>query len=438
MLRARFDFTKVSDCQAYLNQLREKEKKGTPEEKQAIIAAAEAFLKNNQFVSLCSDLVSNRKAKNTERHVHIFAVSAKANNLAKKFEAALSDYEKIIDIDPLNWKAHTSIGKIYNEEFLQPDKAIKVYKKVTEPDPKLLAEHKDKYDEKAHKEAKARAYHALSIIYSTKYSNIPQAIIFADKATKEDPSYAPPWSQLGKYYKLQNKHEDAIRCFEKARTINPARFKRKHMLAECYHIVQRFDKAAELYEEIRREHPSDFQHAEKLEICYQKLPDRPKPVDLKQQPKIKPRERTEKFKLAPILRMPEAIQFAEDSRFSVLPVDEEETETQKMGITPLLTKAPTLFVQRTIKPQEKKESPCAWLQKGAMNGVARLFNSVSETFSSIDKKVDELDKLADTKVEQVFRSVKKIVYSYFETDKRKQTAEKIKQRQRDAGIRTLP
>ena len=110
----------------------------------------------------------------------------------RKYEIAIAQYKKAIEINPLNDKAHNDIGFIYLEKLKEYKKAIESFKKATEVNPK---HHK--------------AFNSMGLAYE-KLDNSDMAIISFKKSIEANSEYYKPYIGVFKIQLFNHKPFDKL------------------------------------------------------------------------------------------------------------------------------------------------------------------------------------------------------------------------------------
>jgi tetratricopeptide (TPR) repeat protein len=120
----------------------------------------------------------------------------------QNYDAAISNYEKAVAINPKLVEAYNNLGSAYDDKG-DIETAIFYYKKAIAINPKF-----------------AGAYNNLGIAYINK-GDIETAIIYYKKAIAINPEYAKAYNNLGVAYINKGDIETAIIYYKKAIAINP-------------------------------------------------------------------------------------------------------------------------------------------------------------------------------------------------------------------------
>lgn len=146
-----------------------------------------------------------------------------------RYEQAIAEYEKAIELDPKLAMAYSNLGSVYSNIGLL-NKAIVKYKKAIRIDPKATFAHNNL----------GNAYYARGN-YSRAIKEYKITLIL-------DPSSAYAYNNLGDAYLRKGHPNLAIRYFNKAIELDPDSFIAYSNLGDAYQLREEWDKAIEYYE----------------------------------------------------------------------------------------------------------------------------------------------------------------------------------------------
>jgi len=216
-----------------------------------------------------------------EEHFQLARYAAEKGNL----DEAVRQYEKVLELDPKNARAHLNLGIVYgrqNNLIAEPPKdivdlagyhleqlpkkslwkkEISEYNEALRIDPNFAEAHFNlgvAYQEKGKlKEAIAEYEKALQIYpkYLEAHNNLgilyfrrgmlDQALAEYQRTIEIKPDYAKGYYNIGSVYREKNKIDEAITSFQKALEINPSFGEAHYCLAVMYYEKQEFKLAVE-------------------------------------------------------------------------------------------------------------------------------------------------------------------------------------------------
>jgi tetratricopeptide (TPR) repeat protein len=169
-----------------------------------------------------------------QHHIHFFR--GKAYQSQGKYEQAIADYTKAIELDPEYTYAYISRGIAYADQE-DYDQAIADYNQSIELDPKLAFAYNNRgaiyHEQGNYEEAIAEYSKAIELDprFAVTYSNranlyyiqgdYDQAIIDLNKAIEFDPSFTNAYLGKGIVYTAQEKYEEAIAYLNRAIEFDP-------------------------------------------------------------------------------------------------------------------------------------------------------------------------------------------------------------------------
>ena len=155
-----------------------------------------------------------------------------------KYKEAVADYNRALDIDPVNYEAFQGLAKAYEDQGLMED-AENTYKRAIDMQPSNWI-----------------GYYSLGIFYSH-YSHFNEAIIQFKKAIKLNPNNYLGFNGLGAMYYFTNKLKDATDTFEKAFKIKPS-YGVASNLGTIYYIQGKYAEAANNYKKALEINNNDY------------------------------------------------------------------------------------------------------------------------------------------------------------------------------------
>jgi tetratricopeptide (TPR) repeat protein/serine/threonine protein kinase len=157
-------------------------------------------------------------------HSHAYYCRAAANHKLRRYEQAVSDLSKAIELDPQHAPAWNNRGAIHHK-LGQPDKAIADFSKAIELDP----QH-------------APAWNNRGAIHY-KLGQLNMAVANFSKAIELDANYAPTWNNRGLVYKKQGQLDMAASDFSKAIELDPTYARAWDNRGLAYIVLGQPDKA---------------------------------------------------------------------------------------------------------------------------------------------------------------------------------------------------
>jgi len=142
-----------------------------------------------------------------------------------KYERAIKDYEKAIELNPDFAEAYNNRGNAYME-LNKYEQAIKDYDKAIELNPN-----------------EAVAYYNRGVAYAN-LNEHERAIEDFSKAIELNPDFAEAYNNRGVAYAELNKYEQAIEDFSKAIELNPALAKAYSNRGIAYSEIHRYEESA--------------------------------------------------------------------------------------------------------------------------------------------------------------------------------------------------
>ncbi|HNQ12245.1 MAG TPA: tetratricopeptide repeat protein [Bacteroidia bacterium] len=155
-----------------------------------------------------------------------FVSSGLANAMLKKYDAAIADYNKALELNPKSSEAYNNYG-IALTDINKLQEALDVLNKALELKPDFEA-----------------ALYNLGNVYA-KAGDFNTAISYYDKAIALDPNYSEAYNNKGNSYASMNQFDQAVLCFEKVTQLNPNDPKALYNLGVTYHLLGNEQKAQE-------------------------------------------------------------------------------------------------------------------------------------------------------------------------------------------------
>lgn len=201
-----------------------------------------------------------------------------------KYNEAIEDFKKAIEISPEQSQAYNELGRAYNE-LREYKKAIEYYDKAIEIDPSgyeyYYADRGIAYRnlgdiERAIEEYKKAleissdypfVYDELGEVYHEK-KEYKEAIKWYTKALECDPEYAYCLANRGLTYLNMDEKEKAIEDYNKAADIYPNYTYAWNQLGEIYYEMNELDKAMEKYRKAIESDPDFGDGYNNLGVCY--------------------------------------------------------------------------------------------------------------------------------------------------------------------------
>lgn len=141
-----------------------------------------------------------------------------------KYNEAITEFSKFIEISPNYAEAYSNRGTAYDEKG-NYDQAISDFTKAIELNPSYIIAYFNRGNVSAHK------------------GNDDQAILDYTKAIELDPNYADAYNNRGNTYALKHNHDEAISNFTRAIELDPNYAKAYYSRAVVYYYKQEYNKA---------------------------------------------------------------------------------------------------------------------------------------------------------------------------------------------------
>jgi tetratricopeptide (TPR) repeat protein len=148
----------------------------------------------------------------------------------KKYNQAITCYQKSIDIKPDFYEALNNIGSVYNDELSEYEKAISYFQKACESEPDVY-----------------QAWYNLGNAY-TNIEDYNQAIISYQKAIEIKPDSHEIWFNLGNVYFGIPDYKQAINSYQKALEIKPDKLEAWYNLGIVYTTIKDYNQAITCYQ----------------------------------------------------------------------------------------------------------------------------------------------------------------------------------------------
>ena len=147
----------------------------------------------------------------------------------QRFDAALREYQKVIELDPMLPQGYLGLGNIHLAQF-KFDLALETYTRAIEL--KLQS---------------PEIYCNRGIVY-TKQGDYNRAITDFQQALTIDTDYTPARFELGFVYQQTGEYEKAVREYERVLPHRQGDLALHHNLARCYFRLGRVDAAAQQHQ----------------------------------------------------------------------------------------------------------------------------------------------------------------------------------------------
>jgi tetratricopeptide (TPR) repeat protein len=167
---------------------------------------------------------------------------------------------KLLDIDVLKEKASEKDGKKQVDISFNTNENSEEYKKYYYEMERYMmsncASVKEKIASNEKQSAKSFSDNKKAIEYynkgmdEVKKENSEKAVVYFEKAVKEDPEFAFAWDNLGVNYRRLNNFDKAIECYKKSLEIDPKGLMPLQNIALVYQYKKEYDKAIEAYEKL--------------------------------------------------------------------------------------------------------------------------------------------------------------------------------------------
>lgn len=170
----------------------------------------------------------------------------------QRFDEALHEYQKVIELDPMLPQAYLGLGNIYLVQF-EFDTALETYTQAIELKLQL-----------------PEIYCNRGIVY-TKQGAYEKAVADFQQALAIDTNYTPARFELGFVYQQMGEYEKAVREYELVSPHRQGNLALHHNLARCYLRLGQVEVAAaqhEIAQQIRK-----FQDA--LDLAQQQIREKP-------------------------------------------------------------------------------------------------------------------------------------------------------------------
>lgn len=225
----------------------------SPEYSSAWVALGLLYLSQNRVDLAMTQF--DRAATLQDVKVEALLCRAIAYQFLQNYQQAIRDAQAALEIAPDAVLAHFVLGNIYVSQKSFSDAAAQ-FRHVAESMLEFTAQEQMLRSYYGDQAAVAAQYYNLGMLCASK-----QWLRFAMEAyttalwrTENNPflHYA-----IGNIYKRQNKYEQALKSFEKVKTIAPSLFYIDRVLAELYQQQKQIDKAIEMYRSYLRSRPDD-------------------------------------------------------------------------------------------------------------------------------------------------------------------------------------
>jgi tetratricopeptide (TPR) repeat protein len=206
--------------------------------------------------------------------------------LKNKYDQAIADYTKALEINPKYVYAYNNRGVTYDDKG-NYDQAIADYTKALKINPKyvyayynrgIAYSNKGNYDQAIADYTKAlkinpkyvEAYYNRGIAYSNK-GNYDQAIADYNKALKANPKYVYAYNNRGVAYSNKGNYDQAIADYTKALEINPKYADVYNNRGVAYRNKGNYDQAIADYTKALEINPKYAEAYYNSALCYEKL-----------------------------------------------------------------------------------------------------------------------------------------------------------------------
>ncbi|NER84044.1 MAG: tetratricopeptide repeat protein [Leptolyngbya sp. SIO1D8] len=147
----------------------------------------------------------------------------------KRYEEAITAYEKAIELDATSVYPHNGLGNVYRD-LKRYEEAITAYEKAIELDATF-----------------AYPYNGLGNVYRD-LKRYEEAITAYEKAIELDATFAYPHNGLGNVYRDLKRYEEAITAYEKTIELDATYATPHNGLGNVYGDLKRYEEAITAYE----------------------------------------------------------------------------------------------------------------------------------------------------------------------------------------------
>ncbi len=197
----------------------------------------------------------------------------------RRYDEAITAYQRAIELDPQYALPWNSLGSIFNTQEREAE-AVAAYTRAIQLDPTyawpyhnlgLIAEKQAKYPEaiKLYEEAivrhqeekdQATSWHRLGHVYET-LGQSERAIVVDRRASELDPASALPWNSLGDIYSDLEQLEAAVAAYQQAIKLEPDYAWPYNNLGLIYEKLGQYDQAISLYRRVIERQPGSLDQA---------------------------------------------------------------------------------------------------------------------------------------------------------------------------------
>ena len=208
------------------------------------------------------------KAVTIEEHFQLAYSAAQRGDLRE----AVKEYQKVLDLDSKNAKAHLNLGIVYGRQE-QWKKEISQYEKAIRVDPDF-----------------AEAYFNLGVAYQGR-GRLKEAMAQYQKTVQIYPNYIEAHTNLGIIHFRQGRFDQALAEYQKTIEIKPEYAKGYYNIGSAYRQQKKmeeaaasFEKALETYEQALNNNPENPALLTRMALLYAgPLKQLPKALDLAKQ-----------------------------------------------------------------------------------------------------------------------------------------------------------
>lgn len=209
----------------------------------------------NEYDQTLSDL-NQAVALGYEKPVDVYRLRWYMNLLAKNYDAALSDAQEILKVEPNSALYIQAVGDVYRVKGTYRD-AVTYYKRVVEID-----------------QNNSEVPYFLAFCYANLNETENQGLWALEAINKKTKYVGESYFFLGDALYKQKKYDEAVEPFQKALDIKPDVYASYGTLSDIYRIRNEFSKAIEVTQRGLQQFPNDANLYTSL-AWYYSLADRP-------------------------------------------------------------------------------------------------------------------------------------------------------------------
>ncbi len=186
----------------------------------------------NVPIDLVENVLQNQMldylSNNTKSNLYATVIGTAFFRL-KKYDNAINNYDKAIEIDPKNALGWNNKGTALNTQG-RYEEAIHYYDRALEIDPEFA----DPWNGKG-----------TALKFQGRYE---EAIHYYDRALEIDPEYVDAWSNMGLAFSDLGRYEEAIFCFNRALEIDPNHGNAWNNMGLAFSDLGRYEEAIHYYD----------------------------------------------------------------------------------------------------------------------------------------------------------------------------------------------